>query len=80
MWWSLPVLLGVHHPSYLIPTTELVVALETQSEKDLYKGKEKGVKCVYCMTNATFLRRRQKADDSFSAFVSYYNIYLLIYG
>lgn len=44
------------------------------------KWRERGEIFLHCMTNATFLRRRQKADDSLSAFVSYYSISLLTYG
>lgn len=42
LWWSHPVPLGARHPSYSLPPTGFAGALETQGEKDLYKGKEKG--------------------------------------
>lgn len=44
------------------------------------KVKRKGEIFLHCMTNVTFLRRRQKVHDSFSEFVFCYSIYLLLYG
>lgn len=41
------------------------------------KVKRKGEIFFHCMTNVTFLRRRQKVHDSFSEFVFYYSIYFI---
>lgn len=68
-------------PSKLFAASEFAVALETQLSRIYTKVRRKGGGIFLTgMTNTTFLRRSQGANDLLSVLLSCYRIYLLPYG